>query len=311
MPHITAVAPAMSTFGSASVSPSRAQPWEHTATGTAEAFFGHPKTVDDWQKNRSPSFGQSATAASIGGGVAALVALVAPRQSDGASAGSRASTSLSTAQPWGHATRRFHSHGHPAQLARPVLISIEPSTQRASPVGQSCFTANADASEPGSDSFPRAQPRSHAAVARQNAAVDNAARRRHKWGRGIMANERIQSFEEFWPYYVREHSKKATRTFHFVGTTAAMALVGYAAIRRKAWPLLLAPIAGYGPAWISHFFIEGNKPATFKYPRWSLQADFVMWSKMVRGTMDDEVARVLRDEPEKSRPTERTAAAPS
>jgi len=105
--------------------------------------------------------------------------------------------------------------------------------------------------------------------------------------------ERIQSFEEFWPYYVCEHSKKTTRTFHFVGTTAVMGLVAYAALRRKAWPLLVAPFAGYGPAWISHFFIEGNKPATFKYPLWSLKADFVMWSKIARGTMDAEVERVL------------------
>jgi hypothetical protein len=83
---------------------------------------------------------------------------------------------------------------------------------------------------------------------------------------------------------------------HFVGTTAVMGLVAYAAVRRKAWPLFVAPFAGYGPAWISHFFIEGNKPATFKYPLWSLKADFIMWSKIARGTMDAEVARVVQND---------------
>jgi len=129
-----------------------------------------------------------------------------------------------------------------------------------------------------------------------------------------MSDERIRTFEEFWPYYVREHSKKTTRTIHFVGTTAVFALLGYAAARRKLWPLLVAPVAGYGPAWFSHFFIEGNKPATFQYPLWSLRADFIMWSKIARGTMDEEVARTLRDHHEKGRetaPTERTAHAPS
>lgn len=111
-----------------------------------------------------------------------------------------------------------------------------------------------------------------------------------------MSNERIRTFEEFWTYYVREHSRKSTRTIHFVGTTAVMGLVAYAAVRRKAWPLLVAPIVGYGPAWFSHFFIEGNKPATFEYPLWSLKADFIMWSKIARGTMDGEVARVIRAE---------------
>ena len=66
--------------------------------------------------------------------------------------------------------------------------------------------------------------------------------------------------------------------------------------RRKVWPLLVAPVVGYGPAWFSHYFIEGNKPATFKYPLWSLRADFVMWSKIARGTMDAEVERVTHDE---------------
>ncbi len=127
--------------------------------------------------------------------------------------------------------------------------------------------------------------------------------------------DRYKTFEEFWPFYVREHSKKTTRTIHFVGTTAVMALVAYAAIRRKTWPLFVAPLVGYGPAWFSHFFIEGNRPATFKYPLWSLKADFVMWSKIARGKMDEEVAHhvnvATRTETEKHAPTDRTARASS
>jgi len=129
-----------------------------------------------------------------------------------------------------------------------------------------------------------------------------------------MSRERITTFEEFWPFYVREHSKKTTRTFHFVGTTAVIGLVAYAAVRRKVWPLLVAPVAGYGPAWISHFFIEGNKPASFKYPLWSLKADFIMWSKIARGTMDEEVARIVAGQAHVDRATpanDHTSHAPS
>ncbi len=104
---------------------------------------------------------------------------------------------------------------------------------------------------------------------------------------------RFQSFEEFWPFYVREHSKKSTRVLHFIGTTAAMACAVGGLVTRRRWLLAVAPLAGYGPAWFSHFFIENNRPATFKYPLWSLKADFVMWSKMATGTMDAEVARVM------------------
>jgi hypothetical protein len=106
-----------------------------------------------------------------------------------------------------------------------------------------------------------------------------------------MSEQRIQSFEEFWPFYVREHSKKTTRQLHFLGTTAAMACVAAAALLGKRKLLLLAPLVGYGPAWIGHFFVEHNRPATFKYPLWSLKADLVMWSKTLAGTMDAEVDR--------------------
>lgn len=107
-----------------------------------------------------------------------------------------------------------------------------------------------------------------------------------------MSEPVIRSFEEFWPYYVKAHSKKATRTVHFLGTTAAVALLGTGVLTRRLSLVALAPVVGYGAAWISHFFIEGNKPATFGHPLWSLKADFVMWKKIVDGTMDGEVERI-------------------
>ncbi len=113
-------------------------------------------------------------------------------------------------------------------------------------------------------------------------------------------SERFQSFEEFWPYYVREHSRKTTRTLHFVGTAAAVTCAGAGLLLGKKWLLALAPVLGYGPAWVGHFFVENNRPATFDYPLWSLKADFVMWSKIARGQMDEEVARVVAEEARRS-----------
>lgn len=114
-----------------------------------------------------------------------------------------------------------------------------------------------------------------------------------------MADQEFKSFDEFWPFYVKEHRKQSTRLFHFVGTTAAMACLAGGLLTKRRWLLAVAPFAGYGPAWISHFFIEKNRPATFKYPVWSLKADFVMWSKMIRFQMSEEVERVLREEQER------------
>jgi hypothetical protein len=109
----------------------------------------------------------------------------------------------------------------------------------------------------------------------------------------IMSEQRFNSFEEFWPYYVAEHSQPATRALHAVGTTAAVTCVA-ALIAKRKWKLLpLALLPGYGAAWISHFFIEKNKPATFDYPLWSFIADYKMVGLMIAGKMDDEVERVI------------------
>lgn len=111
-----------------------------------------------------------------------------------------------------------------------------------------------------------------------------------------MSDKPIQNFEEFWPFYVREHSKKATRIFHFIGTTAGGA-AGIAAIALKRPALIPLGLAvGYGAAWFSHFFIENNRPASFRYPLWSFQADWIMWAKMLAGTMDAEVERAMNAE---------------
>jgi hypothetical protein len=105
-----------------------------------------------------------------------------------------------------------------------------------------------------------------------------------------MADQRIQSFAEFWPFYVREHSLPACRALHFIGSTLALGLVA-AGIFYNPWLLLAAVVAGYGFAWVGHFFIEKNKPASFKYPLWSFAADWKMWAMILAGRMGAEVEK--------------------
>ena len=54
-----------------------------------------------------------------------------------------------------------------------------------------------------------------------------------------------------------------------------------AAITGAALWLLAAPLAGYGFAWVGHFFFEHNRPATFSHPWYSLAADFVLFRDML------------------------------
>jgi hypothetical protein len=107
-----------------------------------------------------------------------------------------------------------------------------------------------------------------------------------------MSDTRIQTFEEFWPFYVGEHKDPLNRALHYAGTSMAIGTVVIAAATANPSWLLLTPIVGYGPAWVGHFFIEHNKPASFKYPLWSLRGDLKMLGMALQGKMAEEVARL-------------------
>ena len=103
---------------------------------------------------------------------------------------------------------------------------------------------------------------------------------------------RIQSFEEFWPFYLGEHSLAATRWMHFFGSSCALGFVASAFVT-GSWALLpAAAVCGYGFAWVSHFFIEKNKPASFSYPLWSFIADWKMWALIATGRINAELSRL-------------------
>ena len=107
-----------------------------------------------------------------------------------------------------------------------------------------------------------------------------------------MADARIQSFAEFWPYYIGEHRSPVGRGLHYFGTTLAVLTGITAAVTSTGWLVPVALVLGYGPAWVAHFFIEHNRPATFEYPLWSLLSDFKMLSFALRGRMGDEMVRL-------------------
>ncbi|MDO1530316.1 DUF962 domain-containing protein [Fulvimonas sp. R45] len=91
------------------------------------------------------------------------------------------------------------------------------------------------------------------------------------------------SFREFYPYYLGEHRDRRCRRLHFAGSTLVLLAVVLAiATGRWAW-LWLAPVAGYGFAWVGHFAYEKNRPATFRHPLWSLMGDWVMYWQVLRG----------------------------
>jgi len=99
----------------------------------------------------------------------------------------------------------------------------------------------------------------------------------------MAAEKKYKSFWSFYPYYLTEHSDLTNRIMHFIGTAGLLAILVAAIVLAKWWMLALIPVCGYGFAWVGHFFIEKNRPATFTYPLYSLGSDFVMFWHMLTG----------------------------
>lgn len=95
--------------------------------------------------------------------------------------------------------------------------------------------------------------------------------------------QRIKSFEAFYPYYLSEHKEPGTRRTHFLGTSFFIGLFLYAVISSWYWAILVGVASAYGMAWAGHYFIEKNKPATFRYPLWSLMSDFKLYFDILSG----------------------------
>lgn len=94
---------------------------------------------------------------------------------------------------------------------------------------------------------------------------------------------RFSSFRQFYPYYLGEHRNRTCRRLHFAGSSLVIVLLALALFRRDARWLWLAPVAGYGCAWLGHLLFEKNRPATFRHPLYSLAGDWVMYWQMLRG----------------------------
>ena len=97
------------------------------------------------------------------------------------------------------------------------------------------------------------------------------------------SEEHINSFADFYPFYLSEHASRVSRRLHFTGTSIALSLVIVALITQAWWLVLIALVQGYAFAWVGHYFFEHNKPATFRYPLYSLIGDWRLWWEMVTG----------------------------
>lgn len=102
-----------------------------------------------------------------------------------------------------------------------------------------------------------------------------------------MTDRQFNSFADFWPFYLGEHSKPVTRFLHGLGTLTAMVSIVVLIVIGRWWLFPLALVPGYAFAWAAHFLIEKNRPATFKHPLWSFMGDWKMLFLMLTGKLKD------------------------
>jgi len=96
----------------------------------------------------------------------------------------------------------------------------------------------------------------------------------------------FQSFAEFYPYYLQEHGNPTCRRLHFFGTLTVLVIIAAVIAGAGLVWLWALPVVGYGFAWVGHYVFEKNRPATFKYPFYSLAGDFVMFKDILTRRID-------------------------
>ncbi|MDP3618462.1 MAG: DUF962 domain-containing protein [Ramlibacter sp.] len=93
------------------------------------------------------------------------------------------------------------------------------------------------------------------------------------------------SFEQFYPFYLTEHSNRTCRRLHFAGSSLSLVCLALLIATGNWWWLLAGLLVGYGFAWIGHFGFEKNRPASFKRPLYSFMGDWVMYKDIWTGKM--------------------------
>lgn len=104
---------------------------------------------------------------------------------------------------------------------------------------------------------------------------------------------RIESYKDFYLYYLTQHVHPTCRMLHTIGTTLGLLCLIALIVTGKWWFFLLGLALGYGFAWTGHFFFEKNKPAAFSKPWWSFISDWVMLKDVFTGSIQAKLQQAI------------------
>lgn len=101
----------------------------------------------------------------------------------------------------------------------------------------------------------------------------------------------MSAFEDFWPHYVRLHTKPETQRLHAIASIASIALVGAGVATGNLVLVVLGPLADYAIAQTSHRIFEKNATTPWKNQLWHTRAEMRMLRLTLTGRMSREVER--------------------
>ena len=101
----------------------------------------------------------------------------------------------------------------------------------------------------------------------------------------------VREFEDFWPHYVRLHTRSETHALHAVATLSCLGLLGAAAVMRQPVLAVLAPLVDFAIAQASHRVFEENVTTPWKNQVWHTRAELRMLRLVLTGRMRAEVDR--------------------
>ncbi|HAA93170.1 MAG: hypothetical protein CMM48_06120 [Rhodospirillaceae bacterium] len=104
-------------------------------------------------------------------------------------------------------------------------------------------------------------------------------------------SQRYNSFEEFWPAYLRAHSRPATRACHYFATIIGVGCAVAALVTQIWWLVLVGIAGGYGVAVASHPVIEGNSALVRPHTVWAACSDLKMFGLWATGRLKNELEK--------------------
>ena len=99
-------------------------------------------------------------------------------------------------------------------------------------------------------------------------------------------------FSEYWPDYLREHSKPATRAMHYIQTVVGGAVILLSLFTQNWWLFFGTLVAIFFWALAAHKIVEGNSPAAATHPFWwSVLNDVRMFWHFATGSLSEELEK--------------------